>query len=73
MAQPTIGESGEKPFWLKDNFAPVFDEVTETHLEVTGAIPPELRGRFFRNGSNPKTGFSTLPPRRVVRRSSWLV
>ena len=38
----------EEPFWLKDNFAPVFDEVTETDLKVTGAIPRELNGRLLR-------------------------
>ncbi len=46
------------PFHLRGNFAPVFDERTETKLATTGAIPPELRGRFFRNGSNPQTGTS---------------
>jgi carotenoid cleavage dioxygenase len=45
-------------FHLQGNFAPVSEERTLTKLEVTGAIPPELRGRFFRNGSNPKTGWS---------------
>ena len=49
---------GSKPFHLVGNFAPVYDELTEFDLEVTGAIPPELRGRFFRNGSNPQTGSS---------------
>lgn len=48
----------EKPFHLRGNFAPVTEELTVTDLEVTGAIPPELRGRFFRNGSNPQTGWS---------------
>jgi carotenoid cleavage dioxygenase len=47
-----------KPFHLTGNFAPVTEEVTARDLEVTGSIPPELRGRFFRNGSNPKTGWS---------------
>jgi carotenoid cleavage dioxygenase len=47
-----------KPFHLRGNFAPVTEEVTARDLEVTGAIPPELRGRFFRNGSNPKSGWS---------------
>ena len=42
-----------KPFWLDGNFAPTFEEVTETKLEVTGSIPPELNGRYFRNGANP--------------------
>jgi carotenoid cleavage dioxygenase-like enzyme len=56
MSQPTPAE--ELPFHLSGNFAPVFDEVTEFDLEVEGAIPPELRGRFFRNGSNPQSGSS---------------
>jgi carotenoid cleavage dioxygenase len=47
-----------KPFHLTGNFAPVFEERTDLDLEVTGAIPPELRGRFFRNGSNPASGWS---------------
>ena len=46
------------PFHLQGNFAPVFDEVTLTDLPVTGALPKELNGRFFRNGSNPQTGTS---------------
>ena len=46
------------PFHLKDNFAPVFEESTEIDLEVTGHIPPELCGRYFRNGPNPQTGWS---------------
>ncbi len=50
--------SEPKPFHLQGNFAPVFDEVSLSNLPVTGAIPPELDGRFFRNGSNPQTGES---------------
>jgi carotenoid cleavage dioxygenase len=46
------------PFHLKGNFAPVFDEVALTDLPVSGAIPSELNGRFFRNGSNPQSGTS---------------
>jgi carotenoid cleavage dioxygenase len=52
--QAKIKES--KPFWLDGNFAPTYDEVTETNLKVTGSIPPELNGRYLRNGSNPQTG-----------------
>ena len=48
----------EEPFWLKDNFAPVFEEVTETDLKVTGEIPKALNGRLLRNGANPQSGFS---------------
>ena len=44
------------PFHLRGNFAPVPDEVTAFDLPVDGAIPPELRGRYLRNGPNPKTG-----------------
>ena len=48
----------EDPFWLKDNFAPVFDEITETDLKVTGEIPRELNGRLLRNGATPQSGWS---------------
>ena len=48
----------EKPFWLIENFAPVFEEITDLDLRVTGAIPPELNGRYFRNGANPPSGVS---------------
>lgn len=48
-----------KPFHLKDNFAPVFDEVSDDALQVIGDIPVALNGRFFRNGPNPQTGFSS--------------
>ncbi len=56
MSQP--GTAEKKPFHLKGNFAPIFEEFTDTSLEVTGSIPPELCGRFFRNGPNPQTGWS---------------
>jgi len=51
-------ETEEKPWHLSGNNAPVFDEVTLTDLEVKGAIPPELEGRYVRNGANPQTGES---------------
>jgi len=47
-----------KPFWLSDNFAPTLEERSEVKLEVTGSIPPELNGRFLRNGANPQSGES---------------
>ncbi len=50
--------SHSTPWWLGGNFAPVFEERTEHRLEVSGSIPPELNGRFFRNGSNPRSGAS---------------
>jgi carotenoid cleavage dioxygenase-like enzyme len=40
------------PFLL-GNYAPVHDELTDEHLEVTGSIPPELAGRYLRIGPNP--------------------
>jgi len=39
--------------YLNDNFAPVAEEITTTHLRVTGVIPRELNGRYLRNGPNP--------------------
>ena len=39
--------------YLAGNFAPVHEEVTAYDLPVTGAAPPELRGRFLRIGPNP--------------------
>ncbi|MFK8049399.1 MAG: carotenoid oxygenase family protein [Halioglobus sp.] len=55
-----MGEAAteHKPFWLSDNFAPVFEEVTETKLKVTGEIPRALNGRLLRNGANPQSGWS---------------
>lgn len=50
IADPT---TEELPFYLKGNFAPVPDEVTAFDLPVSGAIPPELRGLYLRNGPNP--------------------
>ena len=46
------------PFHLRGNFAPVMQEVTAFDLPVQGAIPRELRGRYVRNGPNPKSGTS---------------
>jgi len=46
------------PFHLRGNYAPVPQEVTALDLPVEGAVPPELQGRYVRNGPNPKTGFS---------------
>jgi carotenoid cleavage dioxygenase len=41
--------------YLEGNFAPVPHEVTAEagELKVTGTIPPELHGRYLRNGPNP--------------------
>lgn len=50
----------DKPFWLDGNFAPVKEETTAFDLEVIGTIPPELNGRYFKNGSNPPFGKSLM-------------
>lgn len=39
--------------YLAGNFAPVPFETTAWNLQVSGAIPPSLAGRFVRNGPNP--------------------
>jgi carotenoid cleavage dioxygenase-like enzyme len=43
-----------RPWWLQNNFDPVFDELDVADLAVAGAIPPELDGIYVRNGSNPQ-------------------
>ena len=43
---------------LRDNWAPVLDELTETDLRVEGTIPPELLGTYLRTGPNPASGQS---------------
>ncbi|MGK8557885.1 carotenoid oxygenase family protein [Nocardia gipuzkoensis] len=45
----------DKPY-LAAHYEPVPDEITAHDLTVRGAIPPELHGRYFRNGHNPKPG-----------------
>lgn len=44
------------PLYLSGQLAPVPDEIHATDLPVTGAIPPELTGRYLRNGPNPLPG-----------------
>ncbi|MET9697348.1 carotenoid oxygenase family protein [Streptomyces sp. NPDC006529] len=44
-----------KPY-LTGHYAPVADEITARGLTVHGTLPPELNGRYFRNGHNPKPG-----------------
>ncbi|MGH7339261.1 MAG: carotenoid oxygenase family protein, partial [Candidatus Rokuibacteriota bacterium] len=54
----SAAEELEKPWHLRGNLAPVFDEIDAFDLPVEGAIPPELHGRYLRNGPNPKSGTS---------------
>ena len=49
-----MNDTNQTPFWMAGVFAPVTEEVSATDLPVTGSIPPELNGRYFRNGANPK-------------------
>ncbi|GAA4997239.1 carotenoid oxygenase family protein [Pseudonocardia tropica] len=44
------------PGYLRGHLAPVADEITVRDLPVTGALPPELCGRYLRNGPNPLPG-----------------
>ncbi len=44
---------------LAGYLAPVPDEIDARDLTVHGALPPELRGRYLRNGPNPRPGETT--------------
>ncbi|MEV4393593.1 carotenoid oxygenase family protein [Nonomuraea sp. NPDC049607] len=44
------------PSYLSGDLAPVPDEIEARDLEVTGVLPGELTGRYFRNGPNPRPG-----------------
>ncbi|MEJ2888785.1 carotenoid oxygenase family protein [Actinomycetospora aeridis] len=41
---------------LQGRFTPVPDEIDAVDLPVEGALPPELTGRYLRNGPNPLPG-----------------
>jgi carotenoid cleavage dioxygenase-like enzyme len=45
-----------QPLHLAGHLAPVADEIDATDLPVEGALPPELAGRYLRNGPNPLPG-----------------
>ena len=46
------------PFWLSGNWSPTQIESTEFDLDVEGALPRELNGRYVRTGPNPVNGVS---------------
>lgn len=50
--------NAEKNPWLIGAVAPVYEEVTAEGLQIEGAIPEELSGRFVKIGPNP-----VKPPR----------
>jgi carotenoid cleavage dioxygenase-like enzyme len=45
-----------RPTYLTGRYAPVPDEIDATDLPVEGTLPPELDGRYLRNGPNPLPG-----------------
>ena len=48
----SLMKEGANPF-LSNDHEPLRDERTLTDLKVRGEIPPELDGRYLRNGPNP--------------------
>jgi carotenoid cleavage dioxygenase-like enzyme len=44
------------PLHMAGHLAPVPDEIDAFDLPVDGALPPELTGRYLRNGPNPLPG-----------------
>jgi carotenoid cleavage dioxygenase-like enzyme len=44
------------PLYLAGHLAPVPDEMDAVDLPVDGLLPPELTGRYLRNGPNPRPG-----------------
>ena len=57
-ASATDLPAGDLPWHLRNNWAPVLDELTETELRVEGTIPTELTGTYVRTGPNPASGKS---------------
>lgn len=49
-------ENLTRPLYLSGHLAPVPDEIEAFDLPVTGSLPPELTGRYLRNGPNPLPG-----------------
>lgn len=47
-----------RPWWLQNNFAPVFDELDVANPKVLGSVPEALSGTYVRNGSNPQNADS---------------
>lgn len=53
----TAAPPGTTPsLYLRGHLAPVPDETEAFDLPVTGTLPPELAGRYLRNGPNPLPG-----------------
>ncbi|MET9671281.1 carotenoid oxygenase family protein [Streptomyces sp. NPDC006475] len=54
VPQETV-EAQERPYHV-GHYTPVPDEIDGPDLRVTGTLPPELNGRYVRNGPNPRPG-----------------
>jgi carotenoid cleavage dioxygenase len=52
--------AADKPVFVTGHYTPTQQELTVSELRVEGAIPPELAGRYIRNGHNPKP--ELVPP-----------
>lgn len=52
----TTEKRPDAPFFMSGFFAPVSEETTDFDLAVHGHIPPDLQGRYLRNGPNPRKG-----------------
>ena len=48
-----VAASPAPNLYLTSNYAPVSEEITAFDLPVIGDLPPELNGRYLRNGPNP--------------------
>lgn len=53
-------KAAQSPIYTLDHYRPTQQELTSTKLDIVGSIPPELSGRYFRNGHNPKPDL--IPP-----------
>jgi carotenoid cleavage dioxygenase-like enzyme len=51
--RPNDSESAPIKSYIEGGLAPVTEEITTFDLDVTGALPPELEGRYVRIGPNP--------------------
>ncbi|MEU7580912.1 carotenoid oxygenase family protein [Streptomyces sp. NPDC041068] len=54
----TMPSGAPAPLHLSGNNAPIAAEVTHRPSTVTGTVPEELCGQYFRNGPNPRSGWS---------------
>ena len=53
LPRPAPVANGATNRYLEGMYAPVTQEVTALDLPITGVLPPELDGRYLRNGPNP--------------------